>query len=179
MLARSSQELLHRYRRGEPVPEGCPLLGGRPFSSGRPIKVIDPTPPNPLETTMRIITLGLLLFLRADRGQEPSRRRVDLWWRLATWRQIEVHNKPQAFVDRGFVLVSINYRFVPNVTVADHPETRAQSQRLVKVLQEAGIAAKAYPAEGKNHTTINNGLGIPDDRPTQEMFGFLSAVLKK
>jgi hypothetical protein len=25
MLARRSQELLARYRRGEPVPEGCPL----------------------------------------------------------------------------------------------------------------------------------------------------------
>ena len=33
MLARRSQELLHRYRRGEAVPEGCPLkmaLGGLP-----------------------------------------------------------------------------------------------------------------------------------------------------
>jgi acetyl esterase/lipase len=63
--------------------------------------------------------------------------------------------------------------------VADHPETKAQSQRLVKVLEAAGISAKAYPAEGKNHTTINNDLGLADDRPTQEMFGFLSAVLKK
>ena len=54
-----------------------------------------------------------------------------------------------------------------------------QSQRLVKVLQGAGISAKAYPAEGKNHTTINNDLGLADDRPTQEMFSFLSAVLKK
>jgi arylformamidase len=63
--------------------------------------------------------------------------------------------------------------------VADHPETKAQSQRLVKVLQGAGISAKAYPAEGKNHTTINNDLWLADDRPTQEMFGFLSAVLKK
>jgi arylformamidase len=63
--------------------------------------------------------------------------------------------------------------------VADHPETRAQSQRLVKVLQEAGFSAKAYAAEGKNHTTINSDLGLSDDRPTQEMFGFLSAVLKK
>src|SRR5262249_3681859 len=26
MLARRSQELLARYRRGEPVPEGCPLM---------------------------------------------------------------------------------------------------------------------------------------------------------
>jgi hypothetical protein len=25
MMARRSQELLHRYRRGEPMPEGCPL----------------------------------------------------------------------------------------------------------------------------------------------------------
>jgi arylformamidase len=63
--------------------------------------------------------------------------------------------------------------------VADHPETKAQSQRLVKVLQEAGVSAKAYPAEGKNHTTINTDLGLADDRPTQEMFGFLGVALKK
>jgi arylformamidase len=63
--------------------------------------------------------------------------------------------------------------------VADHPETKMQSQRLVKVLQDAGISAKAYPAEGKNHTTINNDLGLADDRPTQEMWAFLNAVLKK
>jgi len=63
--------------------------------------------------------------------------------------------------------------------VADHPETKAQSQRLVKALQEAGVPAKAYPAEGKNHTTINNDLGVAGDRPTQEMFDFLAVVLKK
>ena len=63
--------------------------------------------------------------------------------------------------------------------VANHPETKGQSERLVKVLQSAGISAKAYPAEGKNHTTINNDLGLTDEGPTQEMFGFLSAVLKK
>jgi arylformamidase len=63
--------------------------------------------------------------------------------------------------------------------VAEHPETKAQSQRLVKALQEAGVSARAYPAEGKNHTTINNDLGGADDRTTQEMFAFLSASLKK
>jgi arylformamidase len=63
--------------------------------------------------------------------------------------------------------------------VADHPETKAQSQRLVKVLREAGISAEAYPAEGKNHTTINNDLGLSGDRPTQEMWEFLSVALKK
>jgi acetyl esterase/lipase len=228
---------------------------------------------------------------------------VVVWIHGGGWKRGDkgdVHNKPKAFVERGFVLVSINYRFVPNVTVkeiagdvakairwthehakdfggdartiivmghsagaqlaalvctddrylkaeglplaiikacvpvdgdtydvpmqiktveekraksyrmtfgdeesqqglsavthvakgkdippflilhvADHPETRAQSQRLVKVLQGAGVPAKAYPAEGKTHTTINNDLGLADDRPTQEMFAFLSAVLKK
>ena len=49
--------------------------------------------------------------------------------------------------------------------VADHPETTAQSQRLVKALKEAGVSAKAYPAEGKNHTTINADLGTPGDEP--------------
>ena len=61
--------------------------------------------------------------------------------------------------------------------VADHPETKAQSQRLVQLLQAAGVSAKAYPADGKNHTTINADLGLPNDRATQEMLTFLDAVL--
>ena len=63
--------------------------------------------------------------------------------------------------------------------VADHPETKLQSQRLAKALQEAGVSAKAYPAEGKTHDTINADLGLPDDKPTKELFGFLDALLKK
>jgi acetyl esterase/lipase len=62
--------------------------------------------------------------------------------------------------------------------VADHPETKAQSQRLVKALVEAGVPATAYPATGKNHATINADLGLPDDRPTREILAFLGAVLK-
>jgi acetyl esterase/lipase len=63
--------------------------------------------------------------------------------------------------------------------VADHPETRAQSQRLAKALQAAGVSATAYPAAGKTHGTINSDLGLPGDRPTQEMFAFLGKALKK
>jgi acetyl esterase/lipase len=63
--------------------------------------------------------------------------------------------------------------------VADHPETKAQSQRLAKVLQEAGVSAKAFPAEGKNHTTINADLGLPGDMPTKVLLGFLSRCLEK
>ncbi len=63
--------------------------------------------------------------------------------------------------------------------VADHPETKGQSQRLIKVLQEGGVSAKAYPAEGKDHTTINADLGLPDDQPTGALLEFLGGVLKK
>jgi arylformamidase len=63
--------------------------------------------------------------------------------------------------------------------VADHPETKGQSQRLSKALQEAGVSAKAFPAEEKTHDTINSDLGKPDDKPTEVLFEFLDGVLKK
>ncbi len=62
--------------------------------------------------------------------------------------------------------------------VAEHPETRAQSQRLAKALQEAGVSATAYPARGKNHGTINSEMGKPGDEPTRMVFAFLEEVLK-
>jgi acetyl esterase/lipase len=63
--------------------------------------------------------------------------------------------------------------------VANHPETTAQTQRLAKALQAAGVSAKAYPAKGTNHTTINSDLGLLDDKPTRALFEFLDGVLKK
>ena len=96
---------------------------------------------------MRILTpLLVLLFafpLRADEPKvqlgipyaEPKNERqmldvyaptkgkdlpVVVWIHGGGWRRgdkADVHNKPKAFVDKGFVLVSISYRFVPKVTV--------------------------------------------------------------
>jgi arylformamidase len=63
--------------------------------------------------------------------------------------------------------------------VAEHPETKAQSQRLAKALQEVAVSAKAYPAEGKTHDTINADLGLPDDKPTKALFEFVAGVLKE
>ena len=63
--------------------------------------------------------------------------------------------------------------------VAEHPETKAQSQRLAKALQKAGISARAFPANGKDHLTINADLGLPDDEPTKALFVFVAGVLKK
>src|SRR5471030_3331581 len=45
---------------------------------------------------------------------------VVVWVHGGGWRRgdkADVHNKPKAFTEKGFVLVSISYRFVPNVTV--------------------------------------------------------------
>jgi len=57
--------------------------------------------------------------------------------------------------------------------VAEHPEVKGQSERLAKALQEVGVSAKVYPAEGKTHTTINSELGKPDDKPSMAVFEFL------
>jgi acetyl esterase/lipase len=63
--------------------------------------------------------------------------------------------------------------------VADHPETKGQSERLVKALTDAGVPASTYPAEGKTHETINSELGLPDDKPTRATFEFIDRVIKK
>src|SRR5215475_4811085 len=47
---------------------------------------------------------------------------IVFWIHGGGWRQGNksgVQQKPQAFVDKGFVFVSTNYRFVPQVTVKD------------------------------------------------------------
>lgn len=59
------------------------------------------------------------------------------------------------------------------------PETDVQSQRLAKALEEVGVPAKVYAAEGKSHTTLDCELGLPDDKPTAALFEFLGGVLQK
>lgn len=59
------------------------------------------------------------------------------------------------------------------------PETDVQSARIVKVLEQAGVPAKAVPVEGKTHTTLDSGLGLPDDKATAALFEFLDGVLMR
>jgi hypothetical protein len=61
--------------------------------------------------------------------------------------------------------------------VAGHPETTAQSQRLVKALQEVGVSARAYPAQGKDHVTLNDDLGTPGDEASKHLFAFVRGCL--
>ena len=62
--------------------------------------------------------------------------------------------------------------------VAEHPETRMQSQRLVEALRAAGTPAAAYPAPATDHVRLDAELGKPGDAPTQALFEFLDRTLK-
>jgi arylformamidase len=58
------------------------------------------------------------VYAPADGKDHP----VLVWIHGGGWRQGDksgVQHKPQAFVDKGFVFVSVNYRFVPQVTVKE------------------------------------------------------------
>jgi arylformamidase len=108
---------------------------------------------------MRITPLLLVLFLacpaladepKVHRGlpyAEPKNERqmldvyapaegknhpIVIWIHGGGWKvgdKKEMHNKPKAFVDKGFVFVAINYRFVPKVTVKQIAEDVAKAIR--------------------------------------------------
>lgn len=59
--------------------------------------------------------------------------------------------------------------------VADHPDTSGQSQRLFQSLRAADVPATIYAADGKDHKTLNDDLGVPGDKPSQALFEFLGA----
>ncbi|HEX3998045.1 MAG TPA: alpha/beta hydrolase [Pirellulales bacterium] len=63
--------------------------------------------------------------------------------------------------------------------VGGHPETEPQARRLAKALQEAGVPAKTLSAQNSEHDKLNNGLGLPGDKPTQALFEFVDGVLNK
>ncbi len=63
--------------------------------------------------------------------------------------------------------------------VADRPDSTAQSNAFAKALKEAGVSASTYPAEWKNHGSINVDLGKADDKPTAALFDFLKSTLAK
>lgn len=65
---------------------------------------------------------------------EGKDRPVVLWIHGGGWRRgdkASVQKKPQAFVEKGFVFVSTNYRFVPRVTVKEMAGDIAKAIRWV------------------------------------------------
>lgn len=65
---------------------------------------------------------------------EGQARPVLVWIHGGGWRQgdkSQVQQKPRAFVERGFVFVSVNYRLAPDVTVAEMTADIARAIRWV------------------------------------------------
>jgi acetyl esterase/lipase len=64
------------------------------------------------------------------------------------------------------------------IHVAEHPETKLQSERLVAALKAVGVRSATYPAEHTEHVKLNADLGRPDDKPTAAMFQFMEEAVK-
>src|SRR5437588_4312826 len=63
--------------------------------------------------------------------------------------------------------------------VAEHPDTRAQAQRLGNVLKDAGVPTTVFGARETTHGKINADLGRLDDPATKALFELLGDALKK
>jgi arylformamidase len=83
-------------------------------------------------------------------------RPMVLWIHGGGWRRGDksnVQRKPGAFVDKGFVFVSTNYRFVPNVTVKEMTGDIAKSIRWVH------DHAKEYGGDPKSIFVMGHSAG--------------------
>jgi arylformamidase len=81
---------------------------------------------------------------------------VVVWIHGGGWRQGDkraVQQKPQAFVDRGFVFVSIGYRFVPEVTV------REMTGDVAKAVRWAHDHAAEHGGDGKRIFVMGHSAG--------------------
>lgn len=68
---------------------------------------------------------------------------------------------------------------LPAFLVLHAAKTPNEAQKFVKLLQDAGANARTLPAEGKDHTTINEHIGKPGEAITDALFNFLDTVIKK
>lgn len=62
--------------------------------------------------------------------------------------------------------------------VADHTDTTAQAYRLWAALDQAGVSAKLFGAEGTDHVKLDRDLGLAGDPATKEIFDFTERVLR-
>jgi hypothetical protein len=63
--------------------------------------------------------------------------------------------------------------------VADHTDTTAQAYRLWAALDQAGIPATLFGAEGIDHVKLDRNLGLAGGPATKELFEFNDRVLRK
>ena len=65
------------------------------------------------------------------------------------------------------------------IHVSEHPDTRAQAQRLAAVLKEADVPVTVFGGKETTHGKINADLGRPDDPATEALLKFVGEALSK
>ncbi len=63
--------------------------------------------------------------------------------------------------------------------VADHTDTAAQAYRLWAALDQAGIPANRFGAEGTDHVKLDRDLGVQGDPSTNALFEFTGQLLRQ
>lgn len=87
---------------------------------------------------------------------EGEKHPVVVWIHGGGWKRGDkssVQRKPQAFVDRGFVFVSINYRFVPEVTI------QQMTGDVAKAIHWVREHAKEYGGDGESIFVMGHSAG--------------------
>src|SRR5687767_9629960 len=77
-----------------------------------------------------------------------SNRPVIFWIHGGGWQRgdkSEMHVKPQAFVEKGFVFATTNYRFIPHVTMQRSEEHTSELQSLAYLVCRLLLEKKKYP----------------------------------
>lgn len=64
------------------------------------------------------------------------------------------------------------------IHVADHTDTSAQAYRLWAALDQAGVEAKLFGAEGTDHVKLDRNLGVAGDPATKALFEFTDRLLR-
>jgi acetyl esterase/lipase len=111
-----------------------------------------------------------------------TRRRVHHQPQATFGHREKFGNDPAKHLDFSAVTHVAKGKGIPPfliLTVASHPDTSAQAQRLGAVLKDAGIPAAVFGAKDTNHSKLNNDLGLPDDPATKALDEFVATTLKK
>jgi acetyl esterase/lipase len=64
------------------------------------------------------------------------------------------------------------------IHVAEHTDTTAQAYRLWAALDQAGVPATLFGAEGSDHVKLDRDLGSANDPATRALFEFADQVLR-
>ncbi len=95
-------------------------------------------------------------LLRSVFGTDPS-----VWWQAS----------PIKHIGRGKNIPPFLIFYVPN-----RVDAAAQALAFTSALRSAGVYSTLTATVGKTHATLNEDLGLPNDKPTASVFDFLHKV---